>query len=368
LIATPAAGLGAWTTTVLPTLALIGASTITPTSLWKGYVSHSLLGSPLEYPTDRVHIEFDAADVDSNGHIFAGRGARIYKSTDGGATWVYKYTLPGTPGQVARVWVAANDYVYASGRGGAASYGLYRSVDGGTNWTNPLVTGQGAVWGIDEDGAGNLCCGLHMFGAGTKVKIWKSTDNGATWVLKHDVDYGSLLQNHVHDLRYHPATGYWYATIGDQVNQRLLRSVDAGETWQVVVTGVYQLLAMAIMGNYVYVGTDRSTGNRIFRFTDPGAPTVTLEEVLLLKNADDVPIFGASELAGEIYMAAYKETRIKRAKLYAFDGAAWRWDRTILEDSPNRGFYGISRHDNAGKLYVSADYGIVALNGIGYTP
>jgi photosystem II stability/assembly factor-like uncharacterized protein len=361
--------LGTWITTVLPTIVLVGASAIVPATPWKGGVQHVMVDSPFDYPAGRLRMPIDAADVDSSGNIYAGRGAIIYQSADGGDTWTTKYTVPGSVGIIGRVYVAANDYVYVSGRSGTSVYGLYRSVDAGANWTLVLPTDEGTVWAIDEDSSGNLCCGLHGFNlGGATAQIWKSIDNGANWTLKHNVDYGSALQDHVHDIRYNSTLGYWYATLGDQINEKLLRSVDAGENWTVVSTGGTQLLAMAVLDSYMYAGTDTSGGNKIVRWTDAGDATVTIEDVLTLPTDEDVAGFGAGETATKIFMLGYKEAKTKACKLYVYDGTTWTMPYIITSGEANRGFYTVSRHNASGVFYVSNDYGSVAKYGIKFTP
>jgi hypothetical protein len=80
--------------------------------------------------------------------IFCGvYGQRLFKSTDGGATWT-KLTGTVPTGQIADLAVASDGTVYAASTPhyhtlasgmGAKQGGVYRSADGGSTWTRPLT-------------------------------------------------------------------------------------------------------------------------------------------------------------------------------------------------------------------------------------
>lgn len=95
---------------------------------------------------------------------------------------------------VPHIYAAVGDS-YNAGNIGATTYGLYKSVDGGANWTGPLglpVTASGnrtCPFDIELAVGGTLWVSTtdsRTFGDGGG-KIYSSTDDGATWVLKHTV-------------------------------------------------------------------------------------------------------------------------------------------------------------------------------------
>ncbi|SFB02723.1 Por secretion system C-terminal sorting domain-containing protein [Flavobacterium swingsii] len=97
-------------------------------------------------------------------------------------------------GGVSEIYAAVGDS-FNGGYINSSNYGLFKSVDGGTNWTGPLslpvtasgnktcpfdleVAVGGTVWVSTTDSS--------TFGDGGG-KIFSSTNNGATWTLKHTI-------------------------------------------------------------------------------------------------------------------------------------------------------------------------------------
>jgi hypothetical protein len=314
-----------------------------------------------DHPEDRLRIVISGSDVDSNNNIYVGYPrATILKSTDGGNKWEIKYVLPGDPLNVSRIFCDSRNYVFASGAG-SSDYGLYRSTDGGNNFTRVIEMTGGIVWGIDEDSSGNLYAGEYENRPLSKFRIWKSTDGGANWSLvyyRHDT---TEKNQHVHDLRIHPGTGYIYATIGDGIDDKMLRSKDSGATWTVVLTGGQQLLAMAVLGNYVYVGSDVVSSNTIYRFTDDGSATISLSTMRTLDADGDGPLFVGGETASKVFFGVCKELETQGAKVYIYDGSQWTTQYPEPAEIDNNGYRFCSRKHHNGVFFLSNEpnnYGI----------
>jgi photosystem II stability/assembly factor-like uncharacterized protein len=111
-------------------------------------------------------------------------GAGIYRSTDGGATWIKRGGTTFNQASVFKI-VIGRGFVLA-----ATSHGLYRTTDSGTTWSAVLAPGGGS------DPYGNFVTdtvvlpgftGSHVLaavgwrGGDTSNGLWLSTDSGATF-------------------------------------------------------------------------------------------------------------------------------------------------------------------------------------------
>ncbi|MEO0136914.1 MAG: YCF48-related protein [candidate division WOR-3 bacterium] len=105
----------------------------------------------------------------------------IYKTTDGGMTWVVNYT----PGQIAMFYAIdfpENSQIgYVSGlMGGGGNYQVLKTTNGGISWT-PLSTGTvGIVPASGVSFADNLT-GYIVFHSGGSDMMMKTTNGGTSW-------------------------------------------------------------------------------------------------------------------------------------------------------------------------------------------
>jgi hypothetical protein len=133
---------------------------------------------------------------------FAGssRGAGIWKTTDGGSTWMQLSSTTGflyindlvvrNEGGTGVVYAAVDATFYmGQWSPGFANYGLYRSTNGGSTWAKQtLNTNSQAVSDIELDGDNTLWVGTRRspYGSTTGAQIAKST-NGTTWTTVYTV-------------------------------------------------------------------------------------------------------------------------------------------------------------------------------------
>ncbi|RMG84371.1 MAG: hypothetical protein D6714_08030, partial [Bacteroidetes bacterium] len=131
---------------------------------------------------------------------------------------------------------------------GGVSSGVFRSTNGGASWTKVSsnseihnVTaivqdpraGQEDTWyyGTGESSGNSAGVGGFYYGHG----VWKSTDNGLTWVVQPQTQ-GSFPSfdnrfDFVHRLVVDPTNGYVYAATSDVIMQ----SMDGGANWMEVL-------------------------------------------------------------------------------------------------------------------------------------
>ena len=121
------------------------------------------------------------ADIDftSNGDLYITVIQQLYKSTNGGTNWTNITTMfNGYAFQSA--FVDNNDNVWAT----STNSGIIKSSDAGNSWTN-YINGLTAtdVSSLAADGAGNLYASIPGKG------LFSSTDNGNSWNKINMVNY-----------------------------------------------------------------------------------------------------------------------------------------------------------------------------------
>jgi uncharacterized repeat protein (TIGR01451 family) len=199
------------------------------------------------------------------------------RSTDGGATWTDGGTLPASSGGDAGDPVLARDTT--SGQIYFATLGftdgdviqVFRSTDNGATWLAPV---NGAPGGSSEDkewitvdnfpgsGQGNVYLVARNFGAGDGIYFTRSTDAGNTW----GPNGGTLIASgssvpvqgaFVTVSPDHSVHAYWYDN-GGSINVR--KSTDQGLTFDSAVT-IVSGLSTAINGDLGLTGTLNGGGS-----------------------------------------------------------------------------------------------------------
>ena len=139
-------------------------------------------------------------------------GAGLYKSTDGGASW--QHLGLGATHRTGRIrihpedpntlWVAAIGPLYSSN----AERGVYKTTDGGATWTKTLYVDEhtGAIdLIVDANNPDVLYASTwqrarrawNFVEGGPGSGIWKSTDGGTNWTLLSTEDSGFPTGEHV---------------------------------------------------------------------------------------------------------------------------------------------------------------------------
>ncbi len=183
-------------------------------------------------------------EYDIRGNVSHGDG--VYKTTDGGKTWV-SVGLADTR-QISRVRVDPRnpDIVYVGALGHVwapnAERGLFKSVDGGKQWTKILFrndsTGISDVV-LDPDHSGTIYAAFWQAGrkpwllvsGGAGSGIFKSSDAGATWTeLTRNTGLPSGILGNI-GLAVSPANPRRVWALVEADSGGVFRSDDGGATW-----------------------------------------------------------------------------------------------------------------------------------------
>ncbi|MBX2815984.1 MAG: hypothetical protein KTR24_08300 [Saprospiraceae bacterium] len=215
-----------------------------------GFFETPSIGAIAIAPTDvnRIYVGTGSDGIRSN--VIIGKG--VYRSSDAGKTWS-DVGLPNA-GQVGSVIVHPEDadhlYVAALGSpfGKSSDRGVYKSIDGGTSWSQVLFLSDsvGAVdlefhpadpntiyasmWRAERKPWTIISGGMQVGG------IYKTTDAGASWTkLTNGLPQGLIGKS---DLAVSPAQPdlLWALVEAPQGEGGVFRSDDAGASFELVST------------------------------------------------------------------------------------------------------------------------------------
>jgi photosystem II stability/assembly factor-like uncharacterized protein len=215
-------------------------------------------------------LVLDPNNSDTIYACISGAGHGVFKSIDGGASWVFKRSAASfleDGGFFAMAIDPINsNIIYASGFANYYDntyYFVEKSNDGGENWTEILNNQTGPLL-VDSDNPNTIYLGLwHSVG--------KSIDGGATW----NYFTNGLPASSINQLALDPGNSNTiYAATGHQGYEQdhdtgVFKSTDGGESWNGVGPSAI-VLALAIdpsQPKTIYAGT---LGKGVFKTTDGG--------------------------------------------------------------------------------------------------
>jgi uncharacterized repeat protein (TIGR02543 family) len=219
--------------------------------------------------------------------MFAGTNEGVFRTVDGGTTWTECGTIPAQSAQPAINSIAIDPLtpttLYVSTNG----YGVFRSVNNGGSWKgiNSDLTRNQICWEIAVDPKRPT-----TVYAVTQSHVCRSIDSGATWTT---LGKGSTLEE-VSYLAIDPLTPTTLYAIGyvNSFSRRvILRSVNGGSTWKALSMHIdsaarVELVIGSKTSSTLYVRTD----NSVLLSTDRGDTWKAIGAGLANKTVNSIAI------------------------------------------------------------------------------
>lgn len=262
-----------------------------------------------------------AVDPTSQSTLYAGTDVAVYKSVDGGGSWVRSSDgLPST--RIASLAIApdGSGTVYAGTITGLPlapqnrqSEGLFKSIDGGKSWLPSLARGETTAVAVDPRNPRNILA--YVSG----LSIFRSVDGGNNWHLTTGADIASDVSGFV----FHPSDPLKVFAVGTGLFSSS-QSTDGGETWTQFRTFGYILSALVFdPNNPLTMYSGNATGAGIFKTIDGGQSWSRANQgVPKDLNGSRLPIFGLAFAPGRsdaLYAAVWGGGIIKTVD----GGATW---------------------------------------------
>jgi photosystem II stability/assembly factor-like uncharacterized protein len=229
---------------------------------------------PAESVTSASHVAVDPVDRD---YVYAAGYQGVYRSTDGGGTWARKDSGIEFEPWLSFTGIAINpchpETLYLSGTYDGASGILYRSTNRAESWSRqPTPWDPNGVAAIAID---PIRCGRMYSGEDWTGPLGRSFDSGATWEATSlgDVPMDIAINPQNPDIVYVCADGW--------DGRFLYRSEDGGDHWTRLgpehgITSLVDVVAVnPVNPSFVYVA-----GDTVYRSTDGGTTWAQFTEGL----------------------------------------------------------------------------------------
>ncbi len=164
-------------------------------------------------------------------------GAGLLKSTDGGNSWTRITNGFGSNTHFSKIAVRSSNsnFVYAALAQGLwyaatpTNQGIWRSTNGGTNWTRTLNVTRAFDVIIHPTGQDTVYASVGN--AASSSGFYKSTDAGQTWVQQNSglVSASSIRRMHISQSQNNPSI--IYSTIYSSDSTRVFKSTNGGSSW-----------------------------------------------------------------------------------------------------------------------------------------
>jgi photosystem II stability/assembly factor-like uncharacterized protein len=200
--------------------------------------------------------------IDDSGYVYLGSDGGVFKSTDNGATWVFKNKGLGIA-EALKLFIDYEGNIYLGAIGFSnTGCGLYKSTDGGEDWSKIADTLNSKPINYFEDVTiipnqpGGTIYVSNYYG------VYRSTDNGQTWQSTNFTHYGSF------DIGIN-TNGYMFFTNETVGFSGIYRSTDLGLNWEIRTSLGFRAIAYLRDGS-ILAGYNEPNNSGIYKTTNNG--------------------------------------------------------------------------------------------------
>ena len=214
--------------------------------------------------------------------IFGGLGSQIYRTTNGGQTWIHTKELK-LAGTIPTTGLAIDSLTAFVGTSSySVNAGLYRTSDGGESWEMVLQVGSGNYWDwihFFNDSSGITECGGEV---GEHSMIFKTNNRGDTWteIVKYTLGSDYCIQNCLH---FYDDLNGWFGTYKGSV----YRTTDGGDTWTGYNSGNHAMVS-AVRFITPLIGIRTTSSSPFLTRTTDGGETWT--------PVSNIPVSGVTKM------------------------------------------------------------------------
>jgi photosystem II stability/assembly factor-like uncharacterized protein len=237
--------------------------------------------------------------VACDNYVYATAGARLFKTNDSGQSWSKIY-------EGFNLLKKSNNLIYG--------------ISGTSFDTYHFTTDFGATWQVIPNSTINWMAELNgSIYYTTQDGIYKSVDNGNTWVKKTD---GIKAYN-----RIYATETTLFVNCMNPSDQGIHKSTDFGETWTNVGLGdaIYYGWEFINHNGVLFIGVDYTTPRGVWRSSDNGDTWVQVNSGAKVRRLESN--------GSKIYLSTYDPNSQKYPLFISTDnGATWT---NIMDDSNN---------------------------------
>lgn len=271
-------------------------------------------------PAMKIHAAFDdklyATSLEFN---------KLYYSEDSGATWNLMHAFDTNIQTVYFSPLGEMFVSIATDRFSPESDGVILKFDEESQKFKEVLTIEsGAVytWNIDGDEDGYLVVSEYGYKSfpNNARRLYQSKDSGETWEVIYEPNEEDNYHNHKIVID-EANPSIIYQSVGDGLNNQLMRSLDRGETWTTLKTGFNPISVIQTSDFFVW-GTD----------THPKQGIYVMEK----DSGEIVNHFYPDGFAGSIYDMVELDGRMY-AGFSSYEWESQWWDGTVWS-SDDEGF------------------------------